>query len=322
MNELNATAVVVTHNSAAHIVDCLAALRRTGAAVRVIDNASSDDTVELVTRYFPEGTLVTNAVNVGFAAAVNQALTGITTDVTLLVNPDCVLPDTTARGLVRTIRTQPHVGIAGPRLLRPDGRVLISAHPFETWTTVLASRFGAGLLPVGVRWLLCGSRRRRAYDACRAPGPPVPVDWLSGACLAVRTTLLHKLGGLDEGYFMYYEDEELCLQASRHGFRVLYVPAIEAMHVGGASSSDDPTQVWPHLYRSLLRFFARHHRRSYPLVRATVLLRALLGVGTALVRLPAQPRAARGRARAWRQVGRLAVTARPSLLERQQPCAS
>ncbi|GAB3933557.1 hypothetical protein GCM10027614_04700 [Micromonospora vulcania] len=129
------------------------------------------------------------------------------------------------------------------------------------------------------------------------------------ACLAVRTDLFVAIGGLDECYFLYYEDEELCLQAGRRGAEVLYVPAVTAVHTGGASSSD-PAWIWPHLYRSMLRFFARHRLGSLRAVRGAVLLRALIGIGLAGIRLPVQPRAGAARLRAWTRVGRIAITPR------------
>ncbi|MDJ0341176.1 glycosyltransferase family 2 protein [Streptomyces sp. H10-C2] len=310
MNRLDATAIVVTYNSTTHISSCLGALIDAGLAVRVVDNASSDGTAAFVAARFPEVPVISNSANVGYAAAINQALAATDTDIVLLVNPDCMVPAATARGLVHTIRSGPQVGVAGPRLVDPDGNIAISAHPFESWITVLASRFGGGLLPVPLRRLFCGTRRRSTYDACRQPGLPIAVDWLSGACMAVRTALLRQIGGLDEGYFMYYEDEELCLQVWRQGAQVLYVPAVKAIHVGGASC-DDPSWIWPHLYRSLLRFFARHRPRSYPVVRATILLRAVLGVALAVARQPRAGVRANPRVRAWAQVVQIARTATP-----------
>lgn len=318
---LRATAIVVTHNSQEQIVDCLTALHEAGLRVRVIDNASKDGTARLVGTRFPAVSYVVNGTNTGFAAAVNQALTTVDDDIVLLVNPDCVLPAATARALVALLRTRTDVAVAGPRLVGAGGRTAISAHPFESLASVLASRFGGGLVPVGLRRLLSGKGRRSAYDACRnpEPGPPLWVDWVSGACMAVRTQVLKELGGLDEGYFMYYEDEELCLQVWRHGARVCYVPAVQATHIGGASSND-PSWVWPHLYRSMFRFFARHRRRSYPLVRAAVLLRALLGVVLALAR-PTRQHAAR-RTRAWARVARIALTSSPRTMRRDASCTS
>jgi GT2 family glycosyltransferase len=311
-----ATAIVVTYHSEAHITDCLTALRSAGLAVRVVDNASTDGTARLLATRFPTVARTVNTNNIGFAAAVNQALPTVDTDIVLLVNPDCVVPPATARALIALLQARPDVGIAGPRLVGTDGRVAISAHPFESLTSVLASRFGGSLMPVGVRRLLSGGTRRRTYDVCRNPGPPVPVDWVSGACMAIRTGLLEQLGGLDEGYFMYYEDEELCWQAGRLGARVYYVPEVEAIHVIGASSRD-PSWIWPHLYRSMLRFFARHRRRTYPLVRAAVLLRALLGIGFAVARRRGQHPA---RGRAWWQVARIALTATADTMRRDGRC--
>jgi GT2 family glycosyltransferase len=259
--------------------------------------------------------VIANPVNVGFATAVNQGLAGVDTDVVLLVNPDCVLPPATAQELIKTVRTRPDVGIAGPRLREPAGQVAISAHPFESLTSVFASQFGGALLPVGVRRLFSGARRRRAYDACTNPGGTVAVDWLSGACLAVRARLITEIGGLDEGYFMYYEDEELCLQAWRRGAAVVYVPAVEAIHVGGASSA--PGVTCPHLYRSMLRFFARNRRSTFPLLRLMVVLRALLGIGLAALRRMGRPgRQAGWRGRVWLEVCRIALAATPDTIGR------
>ncbi|MFY1669593.1 glycosyltransferase family 2 protein [Plantactinospora sp. WMMB334] len=321
--DLAATAVLVTHNSARHVTDAVAPLLRAGLTVRVVDNNSTDHTVALLGERFPEVAAIANRRNVGFAAAVNQALAGCVDDVVLVVNPDCVLPTAAARELVGFLRAHPAVGIVGPRLVDGDGRPAISAHPFETLTSVVLSRFGGTLVPVPVRRLFGGPHRRAAYDACRIPpgtlipgtagAGPVSVDWLSGACLAIRRDLLDRTGGLDEGYFMYYEDEELCLQAHRLGADVVLLPAVTARHTGGGSSAD-PRWIWPHLYRSMLRFFARHRRSTYQAVRLVVLLRALLGAGLAAVRLAASPHSGMARLRAWSTIVRLTATATPSLL--------
>ncbi|WP_157756727.1 glycosyltransferase family 2 protein [Plantactinospora sp. KBS50] len=303
----DATAIVVTHNSGRQILAALAALRQAGLPVRLVDNGSTDRTVELARSHFPEVTVLTGHGNAGFAVAVNRAAYGVRSAVLLLVNPDCVVPPETARTLVEVVANRPEVGIAGPRLLDAQGRVAVSAHPFETLRTVVASRFGGTLVPVALRRWLAGGQRRRAYAACLRGARPTPVDWVSGACLAVRTSLFTAVGGLDEAYFLYYEDEELCLQARRRGAEVLYVPSVAAVHSGGGSSSD-PAWIWPHLYRSMLLFFHRHRPRSRRAVRAVVLARALLGVALAAVRMLLQPRAGTARMRAWARVGRIAVT--------------
>jgi N-acetylglucosaminyl-diphospho-decaprenol L-rhamnosyltransferase len=310
------TAIIVTHNSQVYIGESLTALRAAGIPVRVVDNASTDGTVALIDRDFPEVALIRNESNVGFARAVNQALVGERNEVVLMVNPDCVVADGTVAGLVDYLRRRPEVGVVGPRLVDQDGRVAISAHPFESLASVLLSRFGGSLVPVQIRRLVSGARRRRAYDACRRRTTPVTVDWLSGACLAVRTHLLRSIGGLDERYFLYYEDEELCLQAWRHGSGVVYLPGVQAVHVGGASSAELGA-TWPHLYRSMLVFFARHRRRTYQAVRVAVLLRALMGMGLAGVRLVTRRGNGASRARAWRAVAWIALTSNRKTVEGQ-----
>ena len=165
--------------------------------MRVVDNASADGAAVVAAR-FPEVTLVKNDENVGFAAAVNQTLATVDTEVVLLVNPDCVLDEGAAAVLVATLAGTPDVGVAGPGLSDPDGGVRNSANTFESWASVLVGKFGGSLLPIRLRRLVCVGRRRRTYAAClREPDGPVAVDWLSGACLALRTSLVRDLGGLD-----------------------------------------------------------------------------------------------------------------------------
>jgi GT2 family glycosyltransferase len=190
-----------------------------------------------------------------------------------------------------------------------NGHIAITAHPFESLASVICSRFGGALAPVALRRVFCSTRRRQAYDSCRRHRGPTTVDWLSGACLAVRAGLLHDIGGLDERYFLYYEDEELCLQAARRGAAVVHLPRLAAVHIGGASS-DEASATWSHLYRSMLIFFARHRRSTYQAIRVVILLRAVVGLGLAAVRLPSQPKAATARARAWLDVARLVLTTR------------
>jgi GT2 family glycosyltransferase len=306
---VTATAIVVTHNSAGQIDESLAALRSSGAFVRVVDNASTDGTAALVRRNHPDVWFESNATNIGFARAVNQALRGTSGDVVLLVNPDCVTPAETVRGLVGHLCEHPEVGVAGPRLVGAAGETTISAHPFETLASVVASRFGGSLLPVALRRHIGGRNRRRSVDASlggatEAAGP-VAVDWLSGACLAVRGDLLRELGGLDERYFLYYEDEELCLQVRRRGRQVVLLPQLKAEHVGGASSQ--PGTTWPHLYRSMLIFFGSHRRSSYQLVRLAVLVRAVVGLGLAQSRRILRRSSAEPRFRAWRDIASIGL---------------
>jgi GT2 family glycosyltransferase len=288
-----ADAIVVTYRSAGSIGACLDALLEGDLHVVVVDNAG---TADVVREHFPQIELIANDENVGFARAVNQGLARCESDVVLLVNPDCVVPTATVAALVEYLREHADVAVVGPRLREADGSVNISAHPIATFGSMLgnrARRFFPFLTP-----LLARHSRFGSYDACLHATEPTEVEMVIAACVAVRGDFLRdELGGLDEGYFMYCEDMELCLQAWQRGRRVVYLPTVEAFHEGGGSSGDR-SHVWPLHTRSTLRFHAKHRPRTFQLVRLALLGRAVLGL--------ADPRG--HRRRAWAGVARVVLT--------------
>ena len=303
---LAATALVVTYNSAEHIEACLNSLIGAGLAVRVVDNASDDGTAELIAARFPGTQLIANQHNAGFPVAVNQAFAGVDTDIVLLVNPDAVLPADTAREMVGLLRANPDIGMAGPRLLDAQGRDGFSAGPFET-IGVFLGRLLANQLGGRAHGFLYRHTRLRQYDIRAAGEEPVAVERLAGALMAVRTEVFRRAGGLEEGYFMYYEDVELCLAAWRQGARVVYLPGVHATHIGGASNTD-LTWTLPVKTRSQLRFVARHWPRSYQAMRLAVLSHAAVHVVAGVLRRPGRPMTPA--TRAWARVARIAWTMR------------
>ena len=285
-------AIVVTYRSRDAIEACLEPLVAAGLHVVVVDN---DATADAVRDVFPQVELIANEENVGFPRAVNQGLARCDGDVVLLVNPDCVVPPETVEALVAYVREHQDVGVVAPRLRERDGSINVSAHPIASFGTLLAGRarrlfpFLTPLLARGARWA--------SYDACLHATEPTDVEMAIAACVAVRASFLRELGGLDEGYFMYCEDMELCLQSWRRGLRVVYLPDAEAFHEGGGSSGDR-SHVWPLHTRSTLRFHARHRPRTFQLVRLALAVRAVVGL--------ADPRG--HRRRAWARVARVALT--------------
>jgi N-acetylglucosaminyl-diphospho-decaprenol L-rhamnosyltransferase len=296
-------AIIVTYNSADSIEACVAPLLEAGTDVIVVDNASADGTAQVVSDRLPGVELIANDDNRGFPAAVNQGAARALSNSLLLVNPDCVVPAETVRALDAFLEAHPDVGLVGPRLREDDGSIQISAHPLGSFSALLANR-ARRVLPRGL-----GDRFGESYDVCLHATEPTDVGMMIAACVAIRRDLLEKIGGLDEGYFMYLEDMELCLQVRRAGFRVVYLPTVEARHVGGASSGDR-SHVWPHHSRSLLRFHARHRPRTYQLVRATLIARAILGMGLGLGQdalAAARHQPPRRKALAWARVAGIAA---------------
>ncbi|MDX6448484.1 MAG: N-acetylglucosaminyl-diphospho-decaprenol L-rhamnosyltransferase [Gaiellaceae bacterium] len=296
-------AIIVTYNSADSVEACVAPLLEAGADVIVVDNASADGTAQLVSDRLPGVDLIANQENRGFPAAVNQGAARALSNTLLLVNPDCVVPAETVRALDAFLEEHPDVGLVGPRLREADGSIQISAHPLGSFSTLLANR-ARRVLPRGL-----ADRFGESYDVCLNATEPTDVGMMIAACVAIRRDLLEQIGGLDEGYFMYLEDMELCLQVRRAGYRVVYLPTVEARHVGGASSGDR-SHVWPHHSRSLLRFHARHRPRTYQLVRATLIGRAVLGMGLGLGQdalAAARHQPPRRKTLAWARVAGIAV---------------
>jgi hypothetical protein len=288
-----ADAIVVTYRSAASIGSCLDALLDAKLHIVVVDNAG---TADIVRERFPQVELIANAENAGFARAVNQGLARCKSDVVVLVNPDCVVPAATTDALIAFLGEHKDVGVVGPRLREADGTINISAHPIATFGSMLgnrARRFFPFLTP-----LLARHSRFGSYDTCLHATEATEVEMMIAACLAVRGGFLRdELGGLDEGYFMYCEDMELCLQAWKRGKRVVYLPEVEAMHEGGGSSGDR-SLVWPLHTRSTLRFHAKHRPRTLQLVRLALLGRAVIGL--------ADPRSQRRHA--WARVAQVVLT--------------
>lgn len=248
------TVIVVAYRSAAHLPACLDSLAASADGLAwetiVVDNASGDGTPELVRRHAPEARLIVNESNRGFAAAVNQAARMARGRHLLLLNPDArPLPGCVNR-LATELDTRPEVALAGPQLLGPDGALQPSAWPAPGWLTLA---YDALLL----HNLLPRSRLRLVS----APGrEPIDVECLCGACLLVRRTAFEALGGLDERFFIYYEDTDLAVRARAAGHRVRLVPAAQAVHLVGGSSFQDRREFLVRFHESRRRFLAKHHQ--------------------------------------------------------------
>lgn len=225
-------AVVVTHNSRDHVERCLTSLTSSAADIRVtvVDNASSDGTVDLVRR-LPGVRLVARPTNVGFARAVNDALAGAEATYVLLVNPDVVLDPASVDELIAVALRFPRAGLYGGRARRPDGG--LDPTSCLAWPSVgqaLAFALGVSRWPGLSRLDPDGLRGWRRDDI-----RPVPV--LTGSLLLVDGGLWRQLTGFDERYWLYGEDVDLCCRARQRGAEPLFTDRAGYVHVGGASSS-------------------------------------------------------------------------------------
>ena len=219
--------------------------------MQVVDNASGDGTAELVAREFPEVELRANDRNAGFAAASNEGIRAGTAPYVLLLNPDTVMEQGTLDRLLAVMDEHPEVGISGPRLVREDGELDHAAkRSFPTPLSALGYFSGMARLSGG----------KGALAEYTAPGVAGgPVDAVNGAFMLIRRAMLERIGDLDEGYWMYMEDLDLCYRASRAGWMVWYEPSASATHLkGGSAGIRGPRLVYAFHY-GMYRFYRKHY---------------------------------------------------------------
>ncbi|OGO25492.1 MAG: hypothetical protein A2W33_05655 [Chloroflexi bacterium RBG_16_52_11] len=237
--------------------------------VFVVDNASTDGSSQMVRENFPHAQVLGNAQNAGFAAANNQAIGLSTGRYVLLLNSDTVVKPGALDRLVEFMDAHPQAGAAGARLLNPDGSQQYSCSPAPTLAREVRRMFH---LP-GVR--SDGYYEMKDWDSQR----PVKVDVLLGACLLLRRLALEQVGLMDEGYFMYSEEVDLCHRIQVAGWQLYWMPRATVVHFGGQSTRQASEEMFLHLYESKLRYFRKYHGR------ATVVLYKLVLTGASLLRM-------------------------------------
>jgi len=228
--------VVVTYNSTAVIRDCLAPLAaNSDIELIVVDNASIDDTLDMVLEVAPSASVIRNSENQGFGAAVNLGAAQATGRVIVLLNPDARASSHTLIALADVLEQNPSVGIVAPLVVAPqDEFPTVAAGDAPTKWRMFTH--ATGLSRLGARFpLFDGIYRFRAT----LPGVgELDVDWVSGACLVVRKKDWTALGGLTDRWFMYGEDVELCLRMRADDKRVVIAVEHSVEHAIGGSSSD------------------------------------------------------------------------------------
>lgn len=224
--------------------------------VIVVDNASSDGSSEAVRSEFPDAKLICNATNLGFARGVNCGLRASSHPYVLLLNSDTLVVDDAIQMLVAYASAHPEAGIIGPRVLNADGSLQHSRFRFPSLLNLaLQATYLYKLFPNSS--FLNRERLPEVGDR-----EPQPVEVVSGCCFLIRRELIDEVGVLDEGYFMYAEETDLCRRAWDQGFEVHYAPVGEIIHFGGGSSRLARLRNFLEFRRSILRFFVMYRGRG------------------------------------------------------------
>lgn len=265
------SAVVVSHNTCADLVLCLASLRdrvTLSQETIVVDNGSTDGSVQAVRREFPAVRVIASPENLGFSRANNLGWRVARAPYVLLLNSDAFLRPGAVEVMAALLDARSELGLVGPRNLSPDGTVQVSFGPALTPLAEWRQR----RLVRGVRERNPEALRRAEEQAAREQEP----DWVSAACLLARREALAAVGGFDEGFFLYEEDVDLCVRVRRAGWRVLYTPAAEVVHHLGRSMEQAPARARIEYHRSHLRYYLKHNGAVQ-----TGLLRLYLGAAAA-----------------------------------------
>lgn len=246
--------VVVSYNTRDLLRRCLRSTTEVSLPVDVVvvDNASSDGSQEMVRHDFPQVRLIANHMNRGFAAATNQGLEAVRAeaDFVLLLNPDAWLCSGAAEELTGFLLAHPRVGVAGARLIYPDGRPQEAAWRFPTLLMAFFDLFPPHGPLLG---RLQGSFLNGRYQEEREDAP-FPIDHPLGAAMMIRRETLAEVGLFDEAYWMYAEEVDWCRGCRAAGWAIWQVPSARVVHVGGASSSQFRGRSFVALHRSRLRF--------------------------------------------------------------------
>jgi GT2 family glycosyltransferase len=215
----------------------------------------------MVRESYPQVRLIENRENVGFARANNQAIAASRGQAILLLNSDAFITPGAIQQMLAVMESQSGVGIAGASLIYPDGSWQWSHGPLPTLFSEVRSLAG---LDKAENWL----RRRATRQSF------VETGTVSGACLLARREMLEVTGLLDESFFMFNEEVDLCRRANQAGWKVVHVPGAQVVHLNGGSTGITSGRILM-LYQGKRQYFAKHHG---PLAAQTFFLAARLAV--------------------------------------------
>ncbi|MBL7106982.1 MAG: glycosyltransferase family 2 protein [Phycisphaerae bacterium] len=248
--------IIVSWNVRADIINCLGSIYKNPSSspfeVILIDNASSDKTVECIQKEFSQVVCIANNDNRGFAGANNQGIEIAKGEYLLFLNPDTIIHKGTLDYLVDFMDNNKEAGACGPQLLNEDGSIQRSVRRFPSFRGALYRFTFLKYFKIFKKdyrnWLA------RDFDH----KSQIEVDQLMGAALLVRKSITDNIGGFDERYFMYYEEVDLCCRIKHDGWQIVFLPQVRITHLGGRSSQQIPAAKRIMMLRSMLKYFRKH----------------------------------------------------------------
>lgn len=256
--------VIVNFNAGESLRSAVATALQSPAVTRVfvIDNASTDDSINLISSLVETRLSITrNKTNLGFSAGCNVGIAQCASEQILLLNPDCRVSVGAIEQLLSVLCAGERVGMVGPLLLNPDGSEQAG---------------GRRAIPTPRRVLIraCGLAhlRRHFPNAFQdfllhqepLPSGPVEIEAISGACMMVRSAAIRDVGLLDEKYFIHCEDLDWCMRFHLRHWKILFVPGAKVIHQKGVCSEQRRFSTEWHKHKGMVRFYRKFLRNRYP----------------------------------------------------------
>ncbi len=249
-----------------------------------MDNASSDDSPDTVARKFPQVKLIKNEENLGFARANNIGIKQSIGRYVCLINSDVIVLENCIQNLIEFMDTHLNVGIAGPRILNPDHTLQICCRNFPTIWNNLCQAFGLNYIFPKSAFFSGPFMKYWDHDEVRK------VDVITGCFWIVRREAVDNVGLLDEDFFIYGEDVDWCRRFNQSGWDIAFNPDAEAVHFGGASSSNAPIKFYLEMQKADIKYWEKHHGKigkvCYTMI---VLIHNILRVIAGALRYPLWP---------------------------------
>jgi len=253
--------IILSFNTKELLRNCLESLKSLDMEIMVVDNGSTDGSLQLLDSLnWPNLKVIKNKKNLGYGAGNNQALSLSKGEYILLLNSDTIVKDEAPLKMAKFLESHPKVGVLGCKLLNPDGSVQPSAGPFPNlWISMI--------MLFAEHWL--GDLVRVSFTQTKE------VDYVMGAALMIRHEVLKKVGLMDEGIFMYMDEVERCYRLKKAGYKVVFYPGAEIIHLGGGSSKTGRRDPILNIYRGLLYFYRKHYPAwQLPLLKTMLKLKA------------------------------------------------
>jgi GT2 family glycosyltransferase len=259
---MDVSILVVNYNTCRLTLDCLQSVYASKTQYRyeviVIDNHSSDGSVEAIRAAYPETRLIANEDNTGFAKANNQGMEVASGRYILLLNSDTLVQPDTLDTMIQFMDTHPEMGASGCKVILPDGSLdKACKRGFPTPSASFYYAFGwSKRYPDNPKY--------NQYQLGHlSPDDEYPVDVLVGAFMLVRRETIEQVGGLDETFFMYGEDIDWCYRIKQAGWGIYYYPRTYIVHIKGGSARRRPLKIIYEFHRAMWVFHRKHYKQQY-----------------------------------------------------------